>query len=109
MIRASLRIAMAAALVGIGWVVGVAQTSQPDFELLINAPSGETRIECVRGCTLSWVERGLNSNAEASSKIHVRLRRRALLIREGWWLDQQALDRPSRLAAAATSVSYSRS
>jgi hypothetical protein len=68
MIRASLRIAMAAALVGIGWAVGAAQNSQPDFELLINAPSGETRIECVRGCTLSWVERGLNSNAEANSR-----------------------------------------
>ncbi len=68
MIRTGLRIAMAAALVGIGWVVGAAQTSQPDFELLINAPSGETRIECVRGCSLSWVERGLNSTATASSR-----------------------------------------
>ena len=68
MVRTSLRIAMAVAFVGIGWVVGAAQTSQPDFELVINAPSGETRIECVRGCSLSWVERGLNSNATASSR-----------------------------------------
>jgi hypothetical protein len=63
MIRTSLRIALAAALVGLGWVAGQAQTSQPDFEVVVNAPSGETTIECVRGCDLAWVERGVNANA----------------------------------------------
>ena len=64
MIRASLRIALAAVLVGIGWMAGKAQTSEPDFEVVVNAPSGETTIECVRGCELAWVERGLNPNSQ---------------------------------------------
>ena len=64
MIRASLRIATVAALVGIGWMAAKAQTSEPNFEIVVNAPSGETTIECVRGCELSWVERGLNPTAQ---------------------------------------------
>jgi len=67
MIRRSLRIGIVAALIGIGWMAGKAQTSQPDFEFVVNAPSGDTTIECVRGCSLSWVERGLNPNAGASA------------------------------------------
>ncbi len=63
MIRTSLRIATVAAFVGIGWMAGRAQTSEPNFEIIVNAPSGETTIQCVRGCELSWVERGLNPNA----------------------------------------------
>ena len=63
MARTSLRIAMAAALAGFGWVAGHAQTSEPHFEIVVNAPGGETTIECVRGCKLAWVERGVNSNA----------------------------------------------
>lgn len=59
-IRASLRIATIAALVGIGWIAAKAQTSEPNFEIVVIAPDGETTIECVRGCELSWVERGLN-------------------------------------------------
>jgi hypothetical protein len=68
MIRMTLRIALAAVLIASGWVAGMAQTSQPDFELLVNAPAGETSIECVRGCNLSWVERGLISTASAKSR-----------------------------------------
>ena len=45
----SRRFVMVAALVGIGWMAGKAQTSEPDFEVIVNAPSGETTIECVRG------------------------------------------------------------
>ena len=63
MIRASLRIALAVALVAIGWMAARAQTSEPAFELIVNAPSGQTTIECVRGCALAWVERGLNPNS----------------------------------------------
>jgi hypothetical protein len=55
--------AVALALFGIGWGTGVAQTSSPDFELIVDAPGGETTIECVRGCNLVWVERGINPNA----------------------------------------------
>ena len=50
-------------LVGLGWLAGAAQSS-PDFELRVNAPGGETTIECVRGCNLAWVERGINPNAQ---------------------------------------------
>jgi hypothetical protein len=60
------RIAIAGSLIYFGWVAGKAQTAQPDFELVVNAPSGETTIECVRGCNLSWVERGLNPNASTA-------------------------------------------
>ena len=59
----SRRIVMVAALVGIGWVAGKAQASEPDFEVIVNAPQGETTLECVRGCKLAWVERGVNANA----------------------------------------------
>ena len=43
-----------------GWK---AQTSAPDFEVVVNAPGGETTIECVRACKLAWVERGVNAIA----------------------------------------------
>jgi hypothetical protein len=56
-----------ATLFGLGWALGSAQTSQPDFELIVNAPAGGTSIECVRGCDLSWVQRGLNATATATS------------------------------------------
>jgi hypothetical protein len=52
------RVVAAAGLIALSWTIGNAQSRQPDFELLVNAPAGETRIECVRGCTLMWVERG---------------------------------------------------
>ena len=62
--RASLRFAIAIALAGgMGWMAAKAQTSEPNFEVVVNAPSGETTIECVRGCELAWVERGLNPNS----------------------------------------------
>ena len=56
------RAAVAIALVGLGWAAGRAQTPGPDFEGRINAPEGETTVECVRGCELMWVERGVNPN-----------------------------------------------
>jgi hypothetical protein len=55
--------ALAAGLVGLGWIGGAAQTRQPDFEVIVKAPAGETTIECVRGCQLGWVERGLNASS----------------------------------------------
>jgi hypothetical protein len=56
--KAIFRIIMAVFLIGIGWGAKT-QTRVPDFELIVNAPGGETTIECVRGCTLKWVERGI--------------------------------------------------
>jgi hypothetical protein len=55
-----------------GWMAGRAQTANPDFELVVSAPGGETSIECVRGCDLRWVERGLNPSGGAIPKFTFR-------------------------------------
>ena len=48
------------AMLLIGYAAGQAQSGvPPDFELTVEAPEGETVIECVRGCELQWVQRGL--------------------------------------------------
>jgi len=64
MVRASIRIVAVSVLIALGWVAGRAQSSEPTFELVVDAPAGATTIQCVRGCELSWVERGVNSNAQ---------------------------------------------
>lgn len=51
MLRVVPRLALVAGLVWLGWSVGRAQTTAPDFELMIDAPSGAS-IRCVRGCAL---------------------------------------------------------
>jgi hypothetical protein len=56
--------AIAVALVLLGWVAGRAQApAQPDFEFTVSAPEGQTIVECVRGCELQWVARGVNPDA----------------------------------------------
>jgi len=65
MIRTCVRVGVAVGLIGLGWMTAKAQTAQPAFELVVSAPVGETTIECVRGCELGWVERGLNPNSTA--------------------------------------------
>jgi len=60
------------AAVLIGWAVGRAETSTPDFELIVNAPGGETSVECVRGCDLRWWERGPNPNSGLMNKFTFR-------------------------------------
>ena len=60
MARVLLRAIVAIALLATGWAVARAQTPQPDFELIVDAPGGPTTITCVRGCTLMWIERGIN-------------------------------------------------
>ena len=62
--RLLLHAAIAFALVGTGWALARAQVSEPDFEIIVDAPGGPTTIRCVRGCTLAWVERGVNPNAK---------------------------------------------
>jgi hypothetical protein len=63
MARIMVQTIFAMILILLGWVVGRAQTSEPAFELVVDAPGGETTIKCVKGCGLSWVERGINANA----------------------------------------------
>jgi hypothetical protein len=66
--RTLLRVIIAAALVGLGWSAGRAQTPEPDFELVVDAPAGATTITCKRGCSLAWVERGLPDAAGRQQK-----------------------------------------
>jgi hypothetical protein len=63
MSRFTLGIAIGVILVGLGWITGHAQRQDPDFEIRVDAPAGSTKIECVRGCELTWVERGVNPRA----------------------------------------------
>ena len=50
-------------LIGLGWIAGRAQAG-PDFEFIIDAPAGHTRVECVKGCKLLWVERGISGTPQ---------------------------------------------
>jgi hypothetical protein len=59
-------IVTAAIAFALGWAAAQAQTTTPAFELIVNAPGGETRIQCVSGCRLKWTERGINSNDTAT-------------------------------------------
>jgi hypothetical protein len=40
------------ALVTLGWLTGSAQTTRGDFEIRVQAPTGKTMVECVRGCKM---------------------------------------------------------
>lgn len=70
MARIVLRFALAATLVLTGWLAGTAQMRDPDFEIAVETRIGanrtDTTIKCVRGCSLSWVERGVNPRAAAA-------------------------------------------
>ena len=50
-------------MLALGWTAGRAQTSAPDFELIVNSPEGDVSVDCVRGCELAWTERGVNARA----------------------------------------------
>ncbi len=51
--RVLIRTVVALALVLSGWLVGRAQTlAEPDFTLSLDAPGGETRVTCTKGCVL---------------------------------------------------------
>ena len=61
--RTTLRFAIAIGLLGTGWIAAKAQSQAPTFELRVDAPEGQTKIQCIRGCKLAWVERGVNPNS----------------------------------------------
>jgi hypothetical protein len=65
--RIAVRVAVAGALLGFGWSVGRGQSRQPDFELMIDAPGGETRVQCVRGCNLQFHMDASNSRSVPTS------------------------------------------
>jgi hypothetical protein len=49
-------VVLAIALVGVGWSAGRAQSAVADFEIAIEAPRGELKLRCHRGC--DWVTEG---------------------------------------------------
>lgn len=59
---------LAVVLLLAGWTVGRAQTSSPDFELIVTTTatdsSIETSVDCAKGCNLAWVQRGVNPGAK---------------------------------------------
>lgn len=54
---------LAFVLVGSGWAVGYAQRSEPEFMMAIDAPAGETRVECISGCEMIGARDLGNPNA----------------------------------------------
>jgi len=64
-----LRVVLAVGLVGLGWSLGRAQATEPDFEIVVDAPVGATTVTCKRGCSLAWVERGVPSSPEARKAV----------------------------------------
>ena len=55
MSRAAVRVFLVAALVGMGWAAGRAQSQLSDFELTVGVGAdGTTRVTCARGCRLTW-------------------------------------------------------
>jgi hypothetical protein len=89
MVRRFVHIVIALALVGTGWAIARAQTTAPDFEIIVDSPSGQTTISCVRGCTLSWVERGINPNASATQSFQFACSAaRCSSARVGGWISQ---------------------
>ena len=71
----TLRILFVCAVLVAGWTAGRAQTSGPDFEFVVTTTATETgmktSVECVRGCKLSWVERGMNPRAAQLNDFNV--------------------------------------
>ena len=48
--RTLLRILLALSFVAVGWSFGVAQGPVADFEITIEAPRGDGKLTCSRGC-----------------------------------------------------------
>lgn len=58
MVRIALRVIVVAILVMIGWSVGRAQERPPIFSFTIDAPIGETTIQCESGCEFYSLRQG---------------------------------------------------
>jgi hypothetical protein len=50
-------------LIGLGWAVGAAERPEPEFMIAIDAPVGQTRVECLSGCRLMGARDLPNANA----------------------------------------------
>lgn len=58
-----MRVFLAVGLLAVGWTLGYAQRAQPEFMIAVDAPAGNTRIQCVSGCVLVGARDLENPNA----------------------------------------------
>ena len=58
-----IRVLLAVGLLAVGWTLGYAQRAQPEFMIAIDAPAGNTRIQCISGCELLGARDLENPNA----------------------------------------------
>ena len=63
------RLVWAFLLVGLGWTAGAAERRQPEFMIAIDAPAGQTRVECLSGCRLMGA-RDLPNNSATTMKVY---------------------------------------
>jgi hypothetical protein len=59
-------------LIALGWVAVQTQEDAADFELIVDAPAGETHVECLSGCSLLWIGRGIPQDAEPKTNFSFR-------------------------------------
>ena len=59
-----LRIAIATALIGVGWSISKAQTAVADFEIAVDAPRGDVKLTSSRCC--DWGKREGNPSRTTS-------------------------------------------
>jgi hypothetical protein len=52
--KVAIRTLLVLVLVFLGWRLGRAQTSTPDFVLRVETAGGHTKVTCEHGCALRW-------------------------------------------------------
>ncbi|HET9394754.1 MAG TPA: hypothetical protein VFO36_01760 [Nitrospiraceae bacterium] len=57
------QIVLSLGLLGLGWTLGYAQRAEPEFMIQIDAPVGDTTVECLSGCELMGARDVGNSRA----------------------------------------------
>jgi hypothetical protein len=77
----------ALALISLGWIAGRAQTG-PDFEFIVDAPAGHTSVECIKGCKLLWVERGISGAPKRTFDFSCGGQDRCSSARVGGWIER---------------------
>ena len=70
----AIRIAIALGLIVVGWAAGRAQTSAPDFELVVNSPKGEVTVQCVQRVRARVDRTRRERQGDADVDVHLRMR-----------------------------------
>jgi hypothetical protein len=63
------RLVWAFMLIGLGWTAGAAERPEPEFMIAIDAPVGQTRVECISGCRLMGA-RDLPNRTAGTMKVY---------------------------------------